>query len=119
MAIYRHYGDRAALLNAVADAGFRELAETVQALQLRGSATVRLQDVSDVFLNTALKFPHLYELMFLAPRDGARVYPQDFKAGRSPTFNPTVAIIQEAMDSGEFRKDDAVEIAFELMVCPA
>jgi hypothetical protein len=39
---------------------------------------------------------NLYELMFLVPREGARVYPNDFKAGRSPTFNPTVNTLEEA-----------------------
>lgn len=114
MAIYRHYADRAALLNAVADAGFHDLATEVQSIQLRGGIVARLTQVSNVFLNTALRFPNLYELMFLVRREGARVYPRDFRAGRSPTFSPTVAMLEEAMRIGELRKDDPVEIAFEL-----
>ena len=93
MAIYRHYADRASLLNAVADEGFHELATRVQILQLKGDVEHRLRQVADVFLDAALQFPNLYELMFLVPREGARVYPEDFKAGRSPTFNPTVNIL--------------------------
>jgi len=50
----------------------------------------------------------------LIPRDDARVYPDDFKAGRSPTFNPAVKILEEAMRAGELRPDDPIEIAFEL-----
>lgn len=114
MAIYRHYADRASLLNAVADEGFDEIATRVQTLQLRGGVERRLMQVGDVFLNAALQFPNLYELMFLVPREGARVYARDFKAGRSPTFNPTVNILQEAMRAGELQPDDPVEIAFEL-----
>ena len=114
MAIYRHYADRASLLNAVADEGFNELATKVKALQLKGSIEHRLQQVVDVFLEAALRFPNLYELMFLVPREGARVYPRDFKAGRSPTFNPTVGILEQAIRAGELRRDDPVEIAFEL-----
>jgi AcrR family transcriptional regulator len=114
MAIYRHYTDRASLLNAVADAGFYEIANRVQALQLKGDVVQRLMQVGDVFLEAALRFPNLYELMFLVPREGARVYPMDFKAGRSPTFNPTVKILDDAMRTGELRSDDPVEIAFEL-----
>jgi hypothetical protein len=52
--------------------------------------------------------------MFLKPRAGARRYPQDFKAGRSPTANLMVQVIEEAMASGYFRKDDAWEITFEM-----
>ena len=114
MAIYRHYADRASLLNAVADEGFYELTARVQRLQLNGGVEHRLMQVADVFLDTALQFPNLYELMFLVPREGARVYPKDFKAGRSPTFNPTVNILEEAMRTGELRPDDPIEIAFEL-----
>jgi len=114
MAIYRHYADRANLLNAIADQGFHELASKVQALRLRGGVEQQLMQVATVFLDAALESPHLYELMFLAPREGARVYPADFKAGHSPTFNPTVNILEKAMRAGELRGDDPVEIAFEL-----
>jgi len=114
MAIYRHYADRASLLNAVADEGFNELATRVQKLRLEGDVEHRLMQVADVFLGAALRYPRLYELMFLAAREGARVYPEDFKSGRSPTFNPTVKILEEAMSAGELRADDPIEIAFEL-----
>lgn len=114
MAIYRHYADRATLLNAVANEGFQELAMRVRTLQLKGSVEHRMMQVGKVFLDAALQFPNLYELMFLVPREGARVYPRDFKAGRSPTFNPTVNILKEAMSAGELRPDDPIEIAFEL-----
>lgn len=114
MAIYRHYEDRASLLNAVADEGFHELATRLRAILLKGNTVHRLMQVVDAFVDTALQFPHLYDLMFLVRREGARVYPMDFNAGRSPTFNPTVKILEEAMRAGELRPDDPVEIAFEL-----
>ena len=114
MAIYRHYQDRASLLNAVADQGFHELATRLCSLQLKGDVEHRMMQVGNVFLDAALESPNLYELMFLAPREGARVYPKDFNAGRSPTFNPTVKILEEAMGSGELRSDDPIEIAFEI-----
>lgn len=114
MAIYRHYADRASLLNAVADEGFHELASRAQKLQLKGGLEHRLMQMAEVFLDAALQFPNLYELMFLISRKGARVYPRDFRAGRSPTFNPTVNILERAMHAGELRPDDPVEIAFEL-----
>jgi AcrR family transcriptional regulator len=95
--------------------GITPMAATrVQALQYAGGMEHRLMQVVDVFLNAALQFPNLYKLMFLVPREGARVYPRDFKAGRSPTFNPTVTILKEAMTAGELRPDDPIEIAFEL-----
>ncbi len=114
MAIYRHFADRASLLNAVANAGFEDLAAQLASIHLKGDVENRLLQVGEVFLDSALQSPNLYELMFLVPREGARVYPRDFKARRSPTFNPTVNILEAAMRDGELQHDDAVEIAFEL-----
>jgi AcrR family transcriptional regulator len=114
MAIYRHYPDRAALLNAVADQGFAELAATVQRTRLPARIEPQLLRLTDVYVDHALHHPRLFELMFLAPRKGARRYPRDFKAGRSPTLNPGVALLQAAMARGELKADDPWEIAFEM-----
>lgn len=114
MAIYRHYKDRASLLNAVADEGFRELAARMHPLPPKGNVESRLMQLGDIFVEFALQFPNLYDLMFLAPREGARLYPRDFQAGRSPTFSPSVKLLEEAMRIGEVRPDDPVEIAFEI-----
>ena len=114
MAIYRHYTDRASLLNAIADTGFRDLANRMQALSPNGRVEARLMQLGEIFVDFALQFPDLYHLMFLAPRKGARLYPRDFKAGRSPTFSPSVKLLEEAMRTGELRSDDPAEIAFEI-----
>jgi AcrR family transcriptional regulator len=114
MAIYRHYTDRASLLNAIADEGFGELVVRMQTLPLKGSVDDRLMQLGDIFIDFALRFPNLYDVMFLAPREGARLYPTDFEAGRSPTFSPSVKLLEKAMLTGELRPDDPVEIAFEI-----
>lgn len=114
MAIYRHYADRTSLLNAIANQGFQDLAVRMQAVPLNGRVETRLARLGDIFVEFALQFPDLYDLMFLAPRHGARLYPKDFKAGRSPTFSPGVKLLEEAMRTGELRRDDPVEIAFEM-----
>jgi AcrR family transcriptional regulator len=122
MAVYRHYPDRKGLLNALADEGFSELAEKLAAARLAGSvrrarsrSTVgdRLTRVLDVNLRFALENPRLFELMFLTPREGARQYPRDFAAGKSPTANLMAELVEEAMASGYFRKDDVWAIVFE------
>lgn len=114
MAIYRHYPDRAALLNAVADQGFAELAAVVQRTRLPARIEPRLIRLTDLFVDHALAHPRMFELMFLVPRKGARRYPRDFKAGRSPTANPLAATLQDGMARGELRTDDPWEIAFEI-----
>jgi AcrR family transcriptional regulator len=112
MAIYRHYPDRAALLNAVADEGFEELAARLARKNLSGGVEKRLTKLGEIYLEHALQSPRLFELMFLKPREGARRYPRDFKAHRSPTANLMVEVVQEGMASGNFRDDDAWEIVF-------
>lgn len=114
MAVYRHYPDRAGLLNALADAGFEELAARLAAKRFSGDIEQRLTKVLDLFLDHALQNPRLFELMFLKPREGARRFPQDFKTGRSPTANLTAELIQEGMQTGLFREDDVWEIVFEM-----
>ena len=51
--------------------------------------------------------------MFLRPRAGARQFPQDFRAGRSPTAKFAAEALEHGMKQGVFRKDDVWEIAFE------
>jgi AcrR family transcriptional regulator len=114
MAIYRHYPDRSSLLNALADEGFEELAAQLANKRFSGSIEQRLTKMGEIYLEHALQHPRLFELMFLKPREGARRYPQDFKAGRSPTANLMTEVVQEGMNSGYFRKDDAWEIVFEM-----
>jgi AcrR family transcriptional regulator len=119
MAVYRHYPDRKGLLNALADEGFKELAETLGAVRLVRSARSRdnigdrLTRVLDANLRFAFENPRLFELMFLTPREGARQYPQDFAAGKSPTANLMAELVEEGMASGYFRKDDVWAIVFE------
>jgi AcrR family transcriptional regulator len=114
MAVYRHYADLAGLLNALADEGFEELAARLAGRRFSGEIEKRLTKMGEIFLEHALENPRLFELMFLKPRAGARRYPEDFKAGRSPTANPMVDVVREGMKSGCFREDDAWEIVFDL-----
>jgi AcrR family transcriptional regulator len=114
MAIYRHYPDRTALLNALADRGFEELTRSLEGRRFRGDVKTRLGKMADLYLDHALANPRLFELMFLKSREGARRYPQDFKARKSPTATLMADVIAEGMARGEFKRDDCWEIAFEM-----
>jgi AcrR family transcriptional regulator len=114
MAVYRHYPDRAGLLNALANEGFEELARRLATQRFSVDIERRLTKMADIYLEHALRNPRLFELMFLKPREGARRYPRDFKLGDSPTANLLAEAIREGMDSGHLRKDDTWEIVFEI-----
>jgi AcrR family transcriptional regulator len=114
MAVYRHYPNRAGLLNVLADEGFSALAGRLQRVRLSGSTEKKLEKLMNIFLDFSLENPRLFELMFLEPREGARQFPDDFRAGLSPTANPTARVLQEGMEAGLLRKDDVWEIVFEM-----
>ena len=115
MALYRHYSNRDGLLNALADAGFTELAGRLEKLRPRGGFE------NQVLKNTGC-VPRLrlrasrgsFELMFLTRREGARRYPEDFQSRRSPTATLLADVIAQAMESGYFRRDNVWDIVFEL-----
>lgn len=114
MAIYRHFADRDALLNALADAGFEALAGQLNVADLLDDPEPQLMQVLDVFLNFALERPHLFDLMFLHKRAGARQFPGDFRSGKSPTARFAAAALETGMRQGIFKKDDVWEITFEV-----
>jgi AcrR family transcriptional regulator len=113
MALYRHFADRDGLLTALADSGFEELTTRLANTALPPHPEQRLMRILDGFLDFALEKPRLFELMFLQRREGARQFPEDFRAGKSPTARFAVEALEAGMKQGIFRKDDAWEIAFE------
>jgi AcrR family transcriptional regulator len=114
MAIYRHYPDRVALLNTLADQGFEELSALMKGQRFSGDWRTRLMRMTNLFLDHALKNPRLFELMFLKTREGARKYPGDFRARRSPTASLMADVLAEGMARGKLKRNDEWEIVFEI-----
>jgi AcrR family transcriptional regulator len=114
MAVYRHYPDRQGLLNALADKGFRELTARLAAVRQTGSIEERLTRTLDVNVMFGLENPRLFELMFLSPREGARQFPRDFAAGKSPTANQAAELVREGIAAGYFRETDVWPVVFEI-----
>lgn len=112
MAVYRHFADREGLLDELADAGFEELSECAANARLPADPERRLMKILDIFLDFALARPRLFELMFLKSRRGARQFPGDFRAGKSPTARFSAEALQAGMQQGVFRKGDVWEIVF-------
>ncbi len=107
MSIYRHFSDKNALLDTVVESGFALLLEYFSRPTPRNR---RVLGVISHFLDFALEEPRLYELMFLRRRANVRVFPRDFAAHRSPTFDVVRAAVAEEMASGRMRRDNELEV---------
>ena len=113
MAIYKHYADKDALVDALMQDGFVAWEARVRKLSVK--TPVRwLESFFDAFLDFALIEPRRYEAAFLLPARHARQYPDDFSAGRSPALNMVYERIEAARALGLIDNTPAIEIALTL-----
>jgi AcrR family transcriptional regulator len=114
MAIYRHFPNREALLKRISDDSFDEIARHWLARNRGGDVLARVIALQRIYLDYALAHPHLFDHAFSARRTNARKYPEDFRAGLSPTLTVAAEAVAEAMQAGLLRKDDAWDVAMTL-----
>jgi AcrR family transcriptional regulator len=114
MAIYHHFADRRALLNFVVDREFGKYVESLQALPRRGTYESQILTCMDAYIDYAFAHPRIFDYVFSEPRPGARRFPADFRARRSPTLNPVADLLHKAMEAGYLKQDDVWELAMEL-----
>lgn len=112
MAIYHHFPNREALLNTITDREFEKLAGYIQAAPQTGSAETRFINTALAYADYALDRPRVFEYVFSAARPGARRFPEDFRARRSPSLNLVADAITNAMAKGFLKRDDVWEVAF-------
>jgi AcrR family transcriptional regulator len=111
MAIYRHYPNREALLRRIADDGFETLVEQWSSRPKSASPQSRLQGLLDGYLDYAFAQPKIFDFIFSDVRDDARRFPEDFRAGLSPTANLLAEAVADGMRQGRLRRDDVWEVA--------
>jgi AcrR family transcriptional regulator len=114
MAIYHHFADRRALLNFVVDREFTKYSESLQATPRRGTYESQILSCMDAYIDYAFAHPRIFDYVFAQPRPGARRFPEDFRARRSPTLNPVADLLHKAMEAGYLKQDDVWELAMEL-----
>lgn len=110
MAIYRHYADKDALLDALMQDGFVAWEARVEAITAQAPLEW-LRQLGEAFLEFALTQPRRFEAAFLLKARAARQYPQDFAAGRSPVMRQAHARIEQARAQGLVGSASALEIA--------
>jgi len=114
MAIYHHFASREALLNTITDREFAKLLVYMQGHPMRGGMEDRLLAVMAAYVDYAFAQPRIFDFIFSRPRPGARQFPKDFRARRSPTLNPIADLLAAEMEKGVLKKDDVWEVAFAL-----
>ena len=110
MAIYKHYPDKDALLNALMLDGFATWEARVEALTA-SDPLAWLEAMGEAFLDFALDEPRLYEAAFLLKASAARRYPGDFLAGRSPVISKMMAHVEQARARGLIADIPTIDIA--------
>jgi AcrR family transcriptional regulator len=113
MAMYRHFADKDALLNALVEDGFTAWEELVRSLRAKDPLEW-LEELIEAFLHFALTQPHRFDAAFFLPAPNARQYPNDFAEGRSPVIAMLVLRLDQARADGRIDDTPALEIALSL-----
>lgn len=95
MAIYKHFADRDALLNALMLDGFAAWEARVAHID-EADPVAWLECVAAAFLEFSISEPRRYEAAFVLNVSQARQYPQDFENDRSPVMQRVYRRIAEA-----------------------
>ncbi|HEY4943883.1 MAG TPA: TetR/AcrR family transcriptional regulator [Rhizomicrobium sp.] len=113
MAIYRHYADKDALVDALMLDGFAEWQRIAAAIRTK-DPVLWLRRLLDAYLDFAIARPHRFDAAFILPARGARKYPRDFAAGRSPVIASVFVHIERAKREGRLRGAPTLEIALTM-----
>jgi AcrR family transcriptional regulator len=110
MALYRHYADKSALIEALVADGFAQFETFVAGAADAPTPGARFRAVLDAYVDFALKRPRTFELMFFIPRDGVPPAPASLEASSSPSFTRIIAAVKEAMQDGTLAPDDVGQV---------
>jgi AcrR family transcriptional regulator len=114
MAIYKHYPDKDALLNALMLDGFAAWEAKVAAIGTK-APLAWLEAMGGAFLDFALNEPRRYEAAFLLKASAARRYPGDFVAGRSPVISKLMAQVEQAKAAGLIADIPTIDITISFV----
>jgi AcrR family transcriptional regulator len=113
MAIYHHYANREALLQALVYREFDQLNARVARNAMPADGPDAFIRAADTFIAYALERPHMFDYIYSAPRHRPVRYPEDFRAGKSPAMKALADQVAAAMARGELRQGDVWEVALQ------
>lgn len=110
MAVYRHFADKAALLQALGEYALSRWQARIGAMAdlplLEGFAAM-----ATAFVDYALDEPALFDAAFVLKTRAERIYPEDFEAGRSPVVGGFARRLAEGQAQGLVREGRPLELA--------
>jgi AcrR family transcriptional regulator len=109
MAIYRHYENKQALIDALVLDALGEWSAIVAAIPPQAPLNW-LSAIGEAHLDFALRTPRRYEAAFLTHTTKARRYPDDFLAGQSPAGTLQLRLIGELIATGVLKAASPVEV---------
>lgn len=113
-ALYHHFANRQALLDAVAERAFSTFESRLRQIHSGGPSKVIHATLAE-YSHFAAEHPYLFGLMFVESRPSARRFPLDFAAHRSAVFNSLWKAVEELRtDSSDGTSDDALYLAHDL-----
>ena len=109
-ALYRHFADKAALVEAVAAQGFRTLRERLTEAWTQGGEGGGFAAMAAAYVHFALEQPSHYRVMFGAALDAASCDP-DLTVEGAGAFQALVDAITWQQREGLLRDDDPLQLA--------
>lgn len=113
MAMYRHFADKDALLNALMEDGLQTWEARARAIG-ESDPMEWVEKLGEAYLDFAITEPHRFDAAFFLPAPEARRFPDDFAAGRSPVLAMAMQHIERARADGRIGNTPALEIALTL-----
>ena len=110
MALYHHFENKDALLDALVARGFARLEEYFTGAAARRTPMTRLRAGVLAYREFALDEPRLFELMYLVPRPNVPIAPASLATTPSPAFGVLIASVAEAMQSGHLKQGNPAEM---------
>jgi AcrR family transcriptional regulator len=114
MATYRHFPNRETLLRTVADDAVAEVTRDWGKWVTAETFEQRFFGLQKDFLDFALGKPNLYTYLVTERRESVRHFPEDFRAGGTPTFGPVFEVVEQGIREGVLKADDPLEVTLSL-----
>lgn len=109
MAVYRHFKNKNELLRVVGEAAFDAWRTRIEAIK-EPELQPWFRKVTRAYVEFALDEPARFDACFVLKTRVERVYPQDFRAGKSPVISLSIKRVEAAQRAGELKAGDALEI---------